>query len=416
VTDVYLSDLRPLDEGVKKHTIAIFVSDESGLINRVAGVFARRGANIESLAVGLNMDRALFTIQVTGTDSVVENLVRQLGKLVSVRYVEVITDARRIDRELLILKVRAPSGPARTEVLQLAEIFRASVIDVSDRFLTIAATGDPGKVMAFQNAVTKFGIAELARTGKISLKRGMDLLEQGGGGWGESASAGRRQTRRGDVVSKEQAEALDVFGGPSGEDGVWQVENVLDAAYSLPPEVAEKFTAHTLSILLEDVPGILNRVTGVLSRRGYNVQSLAVGTAETPGLSRITVVVPAAGGEIDKLVRQIEKTIGVESVAVLNSEPFVYRELMLLKVRCTAGQRREIKDVCDIFRASIVDTSLGTLTLQITGREEKMRAVQDVLAPYGVLEVARTGRVALRRESGVDSKLLDAKTTYRVQL
>ena len=128
----------------------------SGLINRVAGVFARRGANIESLAVGLNADKALFTIVVTGTPSTVENLVKQLRKLVKVRYVEDVTNSHRVERELVMIKVRAPTGSIRADVMQIAEIFRARVVDVSDRCLTMAVTGDPGKVTAFQNALAKF--------------------------------------------------------------------------------------------------------------------------------------------------------------------------------------------------------------------------------------------------------------------
>lgn len=140
---------------MEKHTISVFVADEAGLINRVAGVFARRGANIESLAVGLNKDKALFTIVVTGTRNTVDNLVKQLRKLVKVRYVEDVTESSRIERELVMIKIRAPSGPTRTEILQVAEIFRARTVDVSDRCLTLAVTGDPGKVTAFLNSLTK---------------------------------------------------------------------------------------------------------------------------------------------------------------------------------------------------------------------------------------------------------------------
>ena len=105
---------------------------------------------------------------------------QQLGKLVKVRYVEDITGASRVERELVLIKLRAPPGPARTEVLQLTDIFRSSVVDASDRCLTLACTGDSGKIAAFQRALAKFGVVELARTGKIALKRGADLLQMGG--------------------------------------------------------------------------------------------------------------------------------------------------------------------------------------------------------------------------------------------
>lgn len=234
-----------------------------------------------------------------------DNLVQQLGKLVKVRYVEDITGASRVERELVLIKLRAPPGPARTEVLQLTDIFRSSVVDASDRCLTLACTGDSGKIAAFQRALAKFGVVELARTGKIALKRGADLLQMGGWGDGTERTPSRTGARRPDIPSEEH---IDVFGNGSGDaEGVWEVENILDAAYNMPAEMESAYSAHTLSILLADEPGILNRVTSVMSRRGYNVQSLAVGHAETPGMSRITVVVPASAGAIDKLIKQIEK-------------------------------------------------------------------------------------------------------------
>lgn len=111
--DVYEFEPQPLEEGVRKHMLSVFVADESGLINRVAGVFARRGANIESLAVGLTVDKALFTIVATGTDAVVANLAKQIGKLVNVRYVEDITDESHVERELMLIKVRGCEGVCR---------------------------------------------------------------------------------------------------------------------------------------------------------------------------------------------------------------------------------------------------------------------------------------------------------------
>ena len=147
--DVYVDEPQRLEEGVRKHTLSVFVADEAGLINRVAGVFARRNANIESLAVGLTVDKALFTIVATGTDPTVANLCKQLAKLVNVRFVEDITDTQHTERELVLVKVRAPPGPARTEITQLATIFRARVVDVGEATFTMSVTGDPGKVRFF---------------------------------------------------------------------------------------------------------------------------------------------------------------------------------------------------------------------------------------------------------------------------
>lgn len=174
--DVYVYEAEPLEEGVAKHTLSVFVGDEAGMINRVAGVFARRGANIESLAVGLTQDKALFTIVATGTEATVANLCKQLAKLVNVRYVEDITASEHFQRELFIAKVAAPPGATRTELQQVAEVFRARVVDVAERTLTLSATGDPGKIAALQRALGRFGIVELVRTGRIALKRGENLF------------------------------------------------------------------------------------------------------------------------------------------------------------------------------------------------------------------------------------------------
>jgi acetolactate synthase-1/3 small subunit len=164
---------------------------------------ALAGANIDSLAVGLNVDKALFTIVVTGTQHTVSNLVKQLGKLVKVRYVEDITPANRVERELLLIKLRAPAGPARTEVLQLAEIFRARVVDVSERGITLCVSGDPGKTVAMQRVLSKFGVMEVCRTGRISLKRGAALLEDiASPGERPAHASGRRSTECVGVVGQ----------------------------------------------------------------------------------------------------------------------------------------------------------------------------------------------------------------------
>ncbi|KAK9814572.1 hypothetical protein WJX72_008066 [[Myrmecia] bisecta] len=413
--DVYVSQTQLLEEGIEKHILSVFVADEAGIINRVAGVFARRGANIESLAVGLNIDKALFTIVVNGTAATVSNLVKQLSKLVKVKYVEDITAADRVERELVLVKLRAPPGPARTEVMQLLDIFRARVVDVSERSLTLCCTGDAGKTTALERVLSKFGILELARTGKISLKRGEQLLEMGG--WGDGFALRQKRMKQAEPQAPSQNGAFqsmdgDVYIVDGNQTGVWEVENVLDAAYDRDPE----FEPHTLSIEVQDTPGVLNQVTGVFARRGYNVQSLAVGNSEREGMSRITMVVPADENGTGKLIKQLNKLVAVQKVTDLTDAPFTTRELMLIKVRCPASQRRELSDLAHIFHGNICDVSLTTVTLEIQGKEDKMRALQEVLEPYGILEVARTGRVALARDSGVDTKFLGKLQTGRIMM
>ncbi|KAI8474701.1 MAG: small subunit of acetolactate synthase-domain-containing protein [Monoraphidium minutum] len=416
--DVYVSEPEPLEAGEEKHVISIFVADEAGLINRVAGVFARRGANIDSLAVGLNDEKALFTIVVTGTRQTVSNLVKQLSKLVKVRYVEDITTSNRVERELELIKLRAPAGPARTEVLQLAEVFRARVVDMSEGTMTLCASGDPGKTAALSKMLAKFGVLEVCRTGRISLKRGEDLLENlrapvetPAFSGGSEVMCGALESREGDVYQVAKADM----------HGVWEVPtvNLIEPqTYSRDKGADrddEEYRAHTLSILVADLPGVLQEVTMVFARRSYNVQSLAVGPAETPGDSRITTVVPGTTGSISKLIKQVKKLVNVKACEDITSRPYVARELMLVKVRCTPSQRGELRHLSQIFRMSIIDVAPTTMVLEAQGREAKMKAIVDLLEPYGVLETARTGRIALARESGVDSKYLESmKSSSRI--
>ncbi|KAF0895315.1 hypothetical protein E2562_008620 [Oryza meyeriana var. granulata] len=226
---------RPSASIIKHHTLPVFVGDESGMINRIAGVFARRGYNIESLAVGLNKDKALFTIVVSGTEKILKQVVEQLNKLVNVIQVDDLSKEPQVERELMLIKLNV-EPEKRPEV-----------------------TGDPGKIVAVQRNLSKFGIKEIARTGKVQ-----DLTHL----------------------------------------------------------------------------------------------------------------------------------------------PFSDRELMIIKIAVNTTARRAILDIADIFRAKTVDVSDHTVTLQLTGDLDKMVALQRMLEPYGICEVARTGRVALRRESGVDSKYL----------
>ncbi|KAK3000210.1 hypothetical protein RJ639_022741 [Escallonia herrerae] len=595
----------PRPSKVRRHTISVFVGDESGIINRIAGVFARRGYNIESLAVGLNKDKALFTIVVSGTEKVLQQVVEQLNKLVNVlkvrlglclgtrrREQEQVDDLSReplVERELMLVKLSA-DAQTRAEIMWLADIFRAKVVDVSEHTVTIEnakstvilvsvivceviklgfvdycfsksfkqlqesplllvqVTGDPGKMVAVQKNLSKFGIKQLARTGKIALRRekmgetaafwnfsaasypdlekaapvstlfenatqplydnpstasrilrGADgSLELGGsfcprsglGHWDHSCCGGglaiqnwrwrdqltvvaaalsgawgdrrvksfvcmmkhKEFNLEGFFTStvlfefltfynascfranfeKMPCHFLDVFALYSTfqkfaspwikhfavlymKGDVYPVEpaddfspnQVLDAHWGvLYDEDSSGLQSHTLCMLVNDAPGVLNLITGVISRRGYNIQSLAVGTAETEGLSRITTVVPATGESIVKLVQQFHKLVDLHEVKDITHLPFAERELMLIKVAVNPAARRDVLDIASIFRANAVDVSDHTITLELTGDFNKMLALQRLLEPYGICEVARTGRVALVRESGVDSTYL----------
>ncbi|XP_060208671.1 acetolactate synthase small subunit 1, chloroplastic-like isoform X1 [Lycium barbarum] len=399
---------------VRRHTIQVFVGDESGMINRIAGVFARRGYNIESLAVGLNKDKALFTIVVSGTERVLQQVMEQLQKLVNVIKVEDLSKEPQVERELMLIKIS--SDPKyRVEVMWLVDVFRAKIVDISDHSLTIEVTGDPGKMVAVQRNLSKFGIKEIARTGKIALRR--EKMGESAPFWrfsaasypdlegAMSANTDLRTTKRTPNAESMSMAEGDVY--PVETDDNSGVSQVLDAHWGvLNDEDTSGLRSHTLSILVNDSPGVLNIVTGVFARRGYNIQSLAVGHAEVEGLSRITTVVPGTDESVSKLVQQLYKLVDIHKVRDITHRPFAERELMLIKIAVNAAARRDVLDIASIFRAKAVDVSDHTITLELTGDLHKMVALQRLLEPYGICEVARTGRLALVRESGVDSKYL----------
>ncbi|XP_015061725.1 acetolactate synthase small subunit 1, chloroplastic-like [Solanum pennellii] len=401
-------------KNVRRHTIQVFVGDESGMINRIAGVFARRGYNIESLAVGLNKDKALFTIVVSGTERVLQQVMEQLQKLVNVIKVEDLSKEPQVERELMLIKISA-DPKFRAEVMWLVDIFRAKIVDISDHSLTIEVTGDPGKMVAVQRNLSKFGIREIARTGKIALRR--EKMGESAPFWRFSAAsypdlevAMSANTVAGTTKKTSNGESMSMAEGdvyPVETDGNSGVNQVLDAHWGvLNDEDTSGLRSHTLSMLVNDSPGVLNIVTGVFARRGYNIQSLAVGHAEVEGLSRITTVVPGTDESVSKLVQQLYKLVDIHEVRDFTHHPFAERELMLIKIAVNAAARRNVLDIASIFRAKAVDVSDHTITLELTGDLHKMVALQRLLEPYGICEVARTGRLALVRESGVDSKYL----------
>jgi acetolactate synthase I/III small subunit len=172
---------------------------------------------------------------------------------------------------------------------------------------------------------------------------------------------------------------------------------------------------HTLSVLVEDEAGVLSRIAGLFARRGFNIESLAVGPAEQMGVSRITMVVPGEDRVIEQLTKQLYKLINVLKVQDITEIPCVERELMLIKVNATAQLRSEILEIVQIFRAKVVDVSEDSLTIEVSGDPGKMVAIVQMLNKFGIREIARTGKVALTRESGVNTeylKSLEAKLQY----
>lgn len=163
---------------------------------------------------------------------------------------------------------------------------------------------------------------------------------------------------------------------------------------------------HTISVLVEDEAGVLTRIAGLFARRGFNIESLAVGPAEQVGISRITMVVPGDEHSIEQLTKQLYKLINVLKVQDITQVPCVERELMLIKVKATASNRAEVIQIAQIFRARIVDMSENSLTIEVVGDPGKMVAIIQMLNKFGISQVARTGKIALIRESGVNTEYL----------
>jgi acetolactate synthase-1/3 small subunit len=151
---------------------------------------------------------------------------------------------------------------------------------------------------------------------------------------------------------------------------------------------------------VENHSGVLSRVSGLFSRRGYNIDSLSVGVTEDPLYSRITVVCVGDDGIIDQIQKQVEKLIDVIETTELLPTDSVWRELALVKVSADAAKRSEIISIAEIFRANVIDVSLTTLTVEMTGTQNKIEAFTQLLAPYGILEIVRTGLAGIQRGSG----------------
>ncbi|MBM3942597.1 MAG: acetolactate synthase small subunit [SAR202 cluster bacterium] len=154
---------------------------------------------------------------------------------------------------------------------------------------------------------------------------------------------------------------------------------------------------HTITALVQDKPGVLARVASMFRRRGFNIVSLAVGNSEQPGLSRMTFVVNGDRDTVDQVTGQLGKLIDVVRISDLSDQETVARELALIKVETSPANRGEIVQLVNLFRAAIVDVGAKSMVIEITGEEDKINALANLLAPFGIKEMMRTGRVAMVR-------------------
>ncbi len=154
---------------------------------------------------------------------------------------------------------------------------------------------------------------------------------------------------------------------------------------------------HTLSVLVENKPGVLARVAELFARRGFNIESLAVGTTDRPDISRMTIVVDVADKSFEQVRKQLHKLINIIEITDLEPQRAVQRELMLVKIKVKKESRSEVIEIVDIFRGKIIDVSKDSIIVEVTGSSEKLRAFEELVRQYGIKELARTGRVALSR-------------------
>ncbi|MDQ6937966.1 MAG: acetolactate synthase small subunit [Actinomycetota bacterium] len=156
-------------------------------------------------------------------------------------------------------------------------------------------------------------------------------------------------------------------------------------------------TVHTLSVLVENKPGVLVRIAGLFSRRGFNIESLAVGPTEHPEVSRMTIVVSVEGAALEQVTKQLNKLVNVLKIVELDDKQAVRRELLLVKVRTDDTSRRSVLETVELFAAKVVDIGPDALTVEITGSQEKLTAMIEMLSRYGIREMVQSGVVAVAR-------------------
>jgi acetolactate synthase I/III small subunit len=169
---------------------------------------------------------------------------------------------------------------------------------------------------------------------------------------------------------------------------------------------------HIFVILVEDKPGVLNRVASLFRRRAFNIESLAVGHTDVPGLSRMTIVIDGEKASAERVMAYLYKLVNVIQVEDLSEHAMVRRDLVMIKVKATSENRAEIMQIADVFRAHIVDVTSNSMIVEITGDEEKLSGFVEVMRPMGIIEMVRTGAVAMARGS---SSLLESSSNYAAQ-
>ena len=156
----------------------------------------------------------------------------------------------------------------------------------------------------------------------------------------------------------------------------------------------------TISILVENQPAVLNKITGLFSRRAFNIESLAVGVTDDPTISRITIIVDSGNSVVEQVEKQLNKLVDVIKVRTLEENRMIGRELMIIKVSSTTKTRVDIMNVCQIMGAKIADVSPTTMTLELSDTGDRLELFQSLLRPFSILEVARTGLIAVQKGSG----------------
>ena len=156
---------------------------------------------------------------------------------------------------------------------------------------------------------------------------------------------------------------------------------------------------HVLSALVANESGVLSRITGLISRRGFNIESLAVGPTEDPTVSRVTAIVHADDVAYEQITKQLHKLISVHKITDLTNDKAIERELVLFKVAAPPERRSEIIEISNIFRAKIVDVGKSSLTIEATGADDKLKGLEDLFRAYGIKEIVRTGKIAMARSS-----------------